>query len=251
MLRLHVLGSGDAFNSGGALHSCYLLEHSAGKLMLECGPSVLAGFKRAGIPSDAPDALLISHLHGDHFGGVPFLLLEYLFSNPRSRPLVIAGPPTTQQRVWSLYGELYREAHCREIRFDIDWVVAEPGSSFRVAGFDVRAFEVPHTQDPVSLGYRIESPDGVVVFSGDSAWTEAFVEQTRESDLFLCECCSLQPETKLHTSYADIVAHRARLGCARLLLTHLGPDVRTASSLDVELARDGMTVDIVRRGRAR
>ena len=215
--------------------------------MLECGPSALAGLKRAGIPSDAPDALLISHLHGDHFGGVPFLLLEYLFSNPRSRPLVIAGPPTTAQRVWSLYGELYREAHCREIRFDIDWIVAEPGSSFRLAGFDVRAFEVPHTTDPVSLGYRIESPEGVVVFSGDSAWTDAFVEQTHGADLFLCECCSLRPETKLHTSYEDILANRARLGCKRLLLTHLGADVRAAASIDVERAHDGMTVEIARR----
>ena len=214
--------------------------------MLECGPSALAGLKRAGIPSDAPDALLISHLHGDHFGGVPFLLLEYLFSNPRSRPLVIAGPPTTAQRVWSLYGELYREAHCREIRFDIDWIVAEPGSSFRLAGFDVRAFEVPHTTDPVSLGYRIESPEGVVVFSGDSAWTDAFVEQTHGADLFLCECCSLRPETKLHTSYEDILANRARLGCKRLLLTHLGADVRAAASIDVERAHDGMTVEIAR-----
>jgi len=128
-------------------------------------------------------------------------------------------------------------------------VIVEPGSSFRIAGFDVRAFEVPHTNDPVSLGYRIESPDGVVVFSGDSAWTEAFVAQTRESDLFLCECCSMQPETKLHTSYEDILANRARLGCARLLLTHLGADVRSASSFDAERAHDGMTVEIVRRAR--
>jgi ribonuclease BN (tRNA processing enzyme) len=251
MLRLHILGSGDAFNSAGALHSCYLLEHTAGKLLLECGPSVLAGFKRAGIPTDAPDALLISHLHGDHFGGVPFLLLEYLFSNPRSRPLVIAGPPTTAQRVWSLYAELYREAHCREVRFDVDWVVAEPGSTFRVAGFEVRAFEVPHSKDPVSLGYRLESPEGVCVFSGDSAWTEEFIEQTRDSDLFLCECCSVKPETNLHTSYEDILANRARLGCARLILTHLGADMRADSSIDVERAQDGMVVDIVARPRSR
>jgi ribonuclease BN (tRNA processing enzyme) len=248
MLKLRVLGSGDAFNSGGALHSCYLLEHDAGKLMLECGPSVLAGLKRAGIDSNTPDAVLLSHLHGDHFGGVPFLLLEYLFQNPRTRPLVIAGPPTTAQRVRSLYGELYREAHCREIRFDVDWVVAEPGANFRIAGFEVRAFQVPHTADPVSLGYRIESSAGTVVFSGDSAWTEAFVEHTRDSDLFLCECCSMKPEAPIHTSYAEIVENRARIGSRRVVLTHLGEDVRAASALDIERAHDGMTVEIRRPG---
>ena len=87
MLRLTVLGSSDAFNAGGALHSAYLLEHDEGTLLIECGPSVLAGMKRAGVPTDAPDAVLISHLHGDHFAGLPFLFLEYLFENPRGRPL--------------------------------------------------------------------------------------------------------------------------------------------------------------------
>jgi ribonuclease BN (tRNA processing enzyme) len=247
MLRLSVLGSGDAFNSGGALHSCYLLEHGAGKLMLECGPSSLAGMKRNRIPSDAPDAILISHLHGDHFGGVPFLLLEYLFSNPRTRPLVIAGPPTTEQRVRSLYAELYREVHCRQVNFEIEWAVLEPGARRRLAGFDVRAFQVPHSAEPVSLGYRIESDDGVIVFSGDSAWTDEFVTETRDADLFLCECCSMKPETPVHTSFEEILAHRAELGCRRLVLTHLGADVRSAEGLEVERAFDGMVIDLDRR----
>jgi ribonuclease BN (tRNA processing enzyme) len=247
MLRLSVLGSGDAFNSGGALHSCYLLEHGGGKLMLECGPSALAGMKRSGIPTDAPDALLISHLHGDHFGGIPFLLLEYLFSNPRSRPLIIAGPPTIEQRVRSLYAELYREVHCRQVNFALEWVALEPGSRRRMAGFDVTAFEVPHSAEPLSLGYRIESNDGVVVFSGDSAWTDAFVTQTKNSDLFLCECCSMQPETPVHTSYEEILAHRAELGCRRLVLTHLGADVRSATDVTVERAHDGMVIEVSRQ----
>ena len=247
MLRLSVLGSGDAFNSGGALHSCYVLEHAAGNLLLECGPSVLAGMKKQGHASDAPDALLISHLHGDHFGGVPFLLLEYLFSNPRTRPLVIAGPPTVEQRVRSLYAELYRETHCRQVNFALEWVELVPGAKRRLAGFDVTVFQVPHSAEPISLGYRIESPDGVVVFSGDSAWTEEFVSQTRDSDLFLCECCSMTPVTPVHTSYAEILANRARLGCRRLVLTHLGADVRDADGLDVERAHDGMVIEVERR----
>ena len=247
MLRLSVLGSGDAFNSGGALHSCYLLEHATGTMLLECGPSVLAGLKRKSIPTDAPDVLLISHLHGDHFGGVPFLLLEYLFSNPRTRPLVVAGPPTTEQRVRNLYAELYREAHCRQVNFDLTWVVMEPGASRRLAGFDVHAFEVPHSAEPISLGYRIESPDGVLVFSGDSAWTTAFVTQTHGADLFLCECCSLTPVTPVHTSYEEILAHRAELGCRRLVLTHLGADVRSSEDVTVERAFDGMVIELDRR----
>ncbi len=215
-------------------------------MLLECGPSVLAGMKRGGFDSTSPDAVLVSHLHGDHFGGIPFMFLEYLFNNPRTRPLAVAGPPTLRERTVGLYGQLYREDHCREISFPLDFVEVNPGAHLTLAGFEVEAFEVPHSAEPFSLGYRLSAPSGgVLVFSGDSAWTDEFVRHSADSDLFLCECCSMQAvDAPVHTSYADILEHRAELGCRRLLLTHLGEDVRDADGLEVERACDGMTIAI-------
>jgi ribonuclease BN (tRNA processing enzyme) len=244
MLRIRVLGSCDAFNSSGALHSAYLLEHEAGTLLLECGPSALAGLKRAGIDPCRIDAILVSHLHGDHFGGIPFLLLDYLFSSCRKRPLQVAGPPTTLERTRAVYGGLYREEHYHELPFDVEEVAVSPGDTLELAGFRVRAFVVPHMAKPFSLGYRLESSEGCVLFSGDSAWTDEFVTHSRGVDLFLCECCTLEPKTDFHTSYADILAHRSELECRRLVLTHLGADVRTARGLDCERAFDGMVLEI-------
>ena len=183
MLRLTVLGSGDAFNAGGALHSAYQLEHEGGTLLLECGPSILAGLKREGISTDAPDGVLISHLHGDHFAGLPFLFLEYLFENPRSRPLTIAGPPTTKDRFREVYAAMYQESVFHEVGFEVTHIDANPAERFQIAGFEVRPFLVPHTAKPFSLDYRIESPEGVLVFSGDSAWTDDFITQTQGADL--------------------------------------------------------------------
>ena len=244
MLRLRVLGSGDAFNSSGALHSCYLLEGDAGNMLLECGPSVLGGLKRAGIASDAPDVVLVSHLHGDHFGGVPFLLLEYKYRNRRKRPLVIAGPPTTERRVKDLYAALYGDLHERPFDFQIDYVTLEPGTRTCLAGLDVEAFHVPHSEELVCLGYRITGSGASLLFSGDSAWTPEFVSRSRGTDLFLCECCSMEPEAPVHVSYRDIVAHREELGCKRLVLTHLGDDVRASGGVRVERASDGMVFEI-------
>lgn len=214
--------------------------------MLECGPSVLAGLKRGSIDTTRPDAILVSHLHGDHFGGIPFLLLEYKFKNPRTRPLVIAGPATIEARVAALYGALYQDIRRHECAFPVTFVVAEPGKRFDLAGFSIEPFQVPHTALPYCLGYRIEGGGGRMLFSGDSAWTEDFVRQSQNTDLFLCECCSVEPDAPVHTCYRDIVAHRAKLGCRRLLLTHLGADVRASAEVDVELARDGLVVDIVK-----
>jgi len=244
VLRLRVLGSGDAFNSSGALHSCYLLEGDSGTLLLECGPSTLAGMKRDGIATDLPDAVLISHLHGDHFGGIPFLLLEYKYKSPRTRPLIIAGPPTTEARVRDLYAALYADLYERPVGFALDYQALVPGTSVRLAGFDIEAFEVPHSAVPVCLGYRITGSGASILFSGDSAWTDEFVRRSRHTDLFLCECCSVDPEAPVHVSFRDIVAHRSELGCKRLLLTHLGQDVRASPLIDVERARDGMVIEL-------
>jgi ribonuclease BN (tRNA processing enzyme) len=246
VLRLRVLGSGDAFNSSGALHSCYVLEGGKGTLMLECGPSVLAAMKRAALDTASPDAILVSHLHGDHFGGIPFLFLEYKFKNPRTRPLQIAGPPGTEERVNDLYRALYADLCSRETSFAIEYVTVKPGSRLSLAGLEVEAFEVPHSAQPFCLGYRITGGGGALMFSGDSSWTEAFVRNSRGADVFLCECCSLEPDAPVHTCYRDIVAHRTELDCKRLVLTHLGEDVRASNRVDVERAYDGMVIEIGR-----
>jgi ribonuclease BN (tRNA processing enzyme) len=243
-MRLTVIGSGDAFHSGGMLHSCNLLEHAGGALMLECGTGALAGVKKLGIDPNAPDAVLISHYHGDHFGGLPFFFLEYLFASPRTRPLVILGPVGVKDRVLALYENMYRELLCHELTFGIEWVDIRPGDTFEAAGFRGTAFQVLHNAAPFALGYRLECDEGKILFSGDSGWTESFVEHSADVDLFLCECCSMEKMLDIHTSYEELLENRSRLGCKRLLLTHLSEDVRAAGDLEIELAQDGTIIDI-------
>jgi len=220
------------------------VEHAGGKILLDCGPGVLAGLKREGIPTDVVDAVVISHLHGDHFGGVPFLFLEYLFENRRQRPLTIVGPPTTAQRCCALYAAYYRELQCFELPFHINYVEMHGGSQLGVAGFEIESFLVPHDAEPFALGYRLACPEGTMLFSGDSSWTEEFVTRSQGIDLFLCECCSLEPGPPKHTSYRDLLANGERLGCKRLLLTHLGSDVRRVENSAFERAYDGLVVDV-------
>ena len=243
-MKLTVIGSGDAFCSEGALHSCNVVECAQGRILLECGPAVLAGLKRNRISPESIDAVVVSHLHGDHFGGIPFLFLEYLFGERRQRPLSIIGPPTTGPRSCNLYAALYRELQCFELPFHIDYVEMQGGSKVHAAGFDIESFLVPHNAEPFSLGYRLANSEGSMLFSGDSSWTDEFITRSQGVDLFLCECCSLEPGPPMHTSYRELLANRPRLGCKRLLLTHLGADVRCTDDTTCERAYDGMVVEI-------
>jgi ribonuclease BN (tRNA processing enzyme) len=92
-MRLTIIGSGDAFGSGGRFNTCFFLETAKGKLLVDCGASSLVALKAQGLDPNEVDGIVLSHLHGDHFGALPFLLMDAQFLMRRERPLLIAISP--------------------------------------------------------------------------------------------------------------------------------------------------------------
>ena len=113
-MKIHILGCGDAFGSGGRLQSSYLVESDDRLFLLDCGPTALLALKRAGFDPRRLDAIMVSHLHGDHFGGLPFFLIDYLYRQPKNDPLLIAGPPGTETKVRQLFNLMYGGASRRQ-----------------------------------------------------------------------------------------------------------------------------------------
>jgi ribonuclease BN (tRNA processing enzyme) len=245
VVRVTVLGSGDAFGSGGRLHSAYLIEAPGTAFLLDCGPSVLQSMKRLGRDPAALDGVLVSHLHGDHFAGIPFLFMEYRYEATRSRPLVVRGPRETERRVRALFAALYEQTAAEPLPFPVRYEEMTPGGTYASGGVTITAFAVPHAPELVALGYRIEVGGRSILYSGDSAWTPEFVAQSRDVDLFLCECSTYETRLPIHISYPEIAAHAAELGCRRLVLSHLGREpLRHLGEITLECARDGMTFDL-------
>ncbi|HXG50471.1 MAG TPA: MBL fold metallo-hydrolase [candidate division Zixibacteria bacterium] len=243
-MRMRILGCGDAFGNGGRNQSAYLVEAAAGRLLLDCGPAALLAMKRAGFDPCSLDLVVLSHLHGDHMGGLPFLFISYLYEKGPSGPLTIAGPPGTQARVVELFRVMYGGGSAPELPA-LRFCELEPGRPTTFGGFEVLPFRVPHQVHEISLALKIRGDDKTILFSGDSAWTELFVEHARGADLFLCECSFYERETANHMSYLRLSAEIARLGCKRVLLTHLGADVLARrAEIALPLAEDGMVVEI-------
>jgi len=95
-----LLGTGDAFASFGRSQAGYLIDAPAGRILMEAGPCLMQTLKGNGVSPDSFDLLLISHLHGDHFGGLPFLILDYMWETRRKKVLTIAGPAKLEERTW-------------------------------------------------------------------------------------------------------------------------------------------------------
>jgi ribonuclease BN (tRNA processing enzyme) len=244
---VHLLGTGDAFGSGGRLQSCALVETGPTRVLVDCGASVLPSLRRALIDPNTVDAVLLTHFHGDHCGGVPFLLMDAHYASARARPLVIAGPPGVAAHVHCLHDALFAGTSRLPVTFDLRFVEFDPARPSEIAGWSVRAVPVEHSSHATCFGLRLERESAVVAFSGDTAWAAGLGELARGADLFVCECYGFESAPPGHLDYRTLMAHRADLACTRLLVTHMGEDmIRRAPSLEIETAWDGMVVTLER-----
>lgn len=242
-VTVRFLGTGDAFNSRARCHASYLLQGASGTVLLDCGASALLALRRDGVPLESIDAIALSHLHGDHFAGVPFLFLSWIFDTPRRRPLTITGPPGTEARIAELFRALYRDISSRPLPFAVRYHELRGGDPVPVGACTLQPFAVPHQALEISLGYRVAIEGRTVLYSGDTGWTEALVDQSQGTDLFICECCFFETRVDFHLDYPRIAAERARFGCRRLVLSHLGREVLARrDEIDAELASDGLVI---------
>ena len=244
-MKIHVLGCGDAFGNGGRNQSSYLVDGGNGLFLLDCGPTALLAMKRAGFDPRALDAIILSHLHGDHFGGIPFFIIEYLYQQSRDHLLIVAGPPGTEDRVRQLYGAMYGGGRIPAALSPLNFTVLIPEQLQSVAGVEVYPFRVPHQTDDVSLGLKVSYRGRQILYSGDSAWTDVFIEHARGVDLFLCECSYYDELPGRHINYRALAANLTRLDCKKLVLTHLGDDMLARrEQLASIVAEDGMVIEI-------
>ena len=241
--EVRFLGSGDAFCAAGRHQAAYWVSAGATCCLLDCGATVLSSLKLQNLDPAAIDVIFLSHLHGDHFSGLPFLFLEYSFETPRKRPLYVCGPAGTRERVFQLYAALYRDLAAKPLPFALEFIDLAPDKTMELAGLRVFPFQVPHQEKEISLGIGIDTGRRRILYSGDTGWTEDLVHHAQGTDLFICECCYFETRFPFHLDYPRLLENHRRFGTARLILTHLGKEVLARQEeVELELATDGLKI---------
>jgi len=212
--------------------------------MLEAGSDAVASLKRNGFATNSFDLILISHLHGDHFAGLPFLILDYMWEAPLKKPLTIAGPRKLAERTWRLMRTMYPNFDLAAIRHQLNFVVLEPERSRQFGKVRVTAIRSPHTKPDISLSLKIELAGRAIVFSGDTGWNEALAKLAHGADLFLCECTYFESaQLKFHLNYPQLAANRDKFDVRRMVLTHLGREVLNRKrEIAIKMGFDGMKI---------
>jgi ribonuclease BN (tRNA processing enzyme) len=244
-MQLRFVGCGDALGSGGRSNTCFHVTGSHLNFLIDCGASSLPALKRLGIAREQIDLILITHFHGDHFGGLPFLLLDAQFTR-RTRPLVIAGPEGIETRLTQLMEALFENSSKTKQRFDLSIVALRPEETRTFGAVNVTPFPVVHGESGGPfLAYRVEAEGRVIAYSADTEWTETLIPLARDADLFIAEAYYYDKVVKNHLSLKTLEAHLTEINPKRLVLTHMSDDMLSRlETLTYTAASDGMVVEL-------
>jgi ribonuclease BN (tRNA processing enzyme) len=219
-------GTGDAFGSGGRYQACIHLQGPGGSapVLVDCGATSLSALKSQGLDPGEIAAIFVSHLHGDHFGGIAFLILDGQFAR-RTAALTVVGPPGISRRLPEAMECMFPGSTKVRRRFAVQIVELRPATSITVADVQVRAWEVDHPSGGPSLALRLAIGGKVIAYTGDTAWTDALIDLAAGADLLIAEAYYRDKDVPYHLRNADLAAHQGQLTSRHTVLTHMSADM--------------------------
>jgi ribonuclease BN (tRNA processing enzyme) len=241
-VKLTVVGCSPAWPNPGGAQSGYLLEDEGRRLLLDCGPGVLARLRERWAWPEI-DAIAITHWHLDHWGDlVPWVWGQTLGPGQSTKRPQLWVPTGGRETLGALGGRLGRP-DMFEQAFELqEYTELEP---FDAAGFEVIARPVLH-YGLLAFGFRVSSNGTSLAYSGDSGPSDELFELARDVDLFVCEATLLRPNpeggTRGHLAAEEANNYFLASGAKRLLLTHR-PSERPLED-GFEQARDGLEIEL-------
>jgi ribonuclease BN (tRNA processing enzyme) len=219
-VKLTVIGSAGTFPGPASGCSSYLLEEDGFRLLLDVGNSSTGALQKAcGLLG--PDAVVVSHLHGDHY----LDLVTYTYArryHPDGTPpiLPVYGPSNIQDAMIRAYGKgigsLLDEVY--------DFRPVDRDQKVSVGPFEVDLRRVIHPVE--TYGMRITAGGRSIAYSADSGVCDALLALAHNVDLFLCEASYLDGDDNppnIHLTGREAAEHAVKAEAQRLLLTHLVP----------------------------
>lgn len=234
-LELTFVGTGNAFAPGGMCWNGFLANK---RYLFEAPPQALQSINRLGIDANELDAVILSHHHGDHFLGLPFLLLHWKYYG-RSRPVTVVGPPGTRELTLQIGENVFPGID--EIRFDIEWKEVGPGQRLTVGDLELESLGVQHDERlSATLGYNAVLRGRKFSYTGDSALCDAVFDMARHAEVIVSECASRADRVPIHMNLVDdIPVLRQRMNPeAELVLTHIDSDVTADGLTGTRVAQD-------------
>lgn len=234
-LDLTFIGTGNAFAPGGLCWNGFVAN---GRYLFEAPPQALMSLNRMGVDPNDIEAVVISHHHGDHILGLPFLITHWKYRG-RTRPVQIVGPPETELVARLIADRTYPSLF--DLPFEIEWVTATPGDTVDLGALQLAPVAVEHDRKLIlSLGYACTLGGRRFGYTGDSQMCESVLNLARQSEVLVTECSSKRQRIPTHMNLVDDmpVLRAAMAPEAKLILTHIDAGVDATGLANTFVATD-------------
>ncbi len=201
--------------------------------------------KKFGVSLLDIETILITHLHGDHFAGIPFFILDSQLISRRTAPLVIAGPPGLQDRIYRAMEVMYPGSSKVKQKFEISYLELPESLPTTIGALSVTAEQVIHGSGAPSYALRVACAGKTIAYTGDTEWTDNLIKIASGVDLFIAETYFYEKKMKNHLNYRTLLQQRQALDCKRIIITHMSDDMlERLDSVELEYAEDGKELQV-------
>jgi len=246
-MKLTIIGSGDAFGSGGRLQSCFHVDDNGQAFLIDCGVTSLIGFYKLGLDPNLVSTIYISHLHGDHFGGLVWWILHARHVANRKTSLVIVGPKGIEERYRQAMEVFYPSSQDVSPDFPLSFKEFDETAPTELAGIRTTVTPVNHPSGAPSYALRFEVAGKIISYSGDTEWVDGLIDTAAAADVFICECFGFEDKTSYHMNWTTLVTKLPSISARRILLTHMGErmleQISNLQEPRVLFANDGFTIN--------
>jgi ribonuclease BN (tRNA processing enzyme) len=245
-IDLIFLGTGDAFNTDGKAHQSLLIKTAALQFLVDAGPTCLYQMAALSLLPEELDYIFITHFHGDHTAGLPFLFLYLEKKRKASRLPVIIGPRGIKKRCRALCQAAYRDTNLGK---NFDFQEFSPRYTKGICFGNESSFDIyPVTHKPESIGYRFYLNNKVIAFTGDAAMDDKVLRLINNSDAAIIECNLEKPVQLSHTSLEEFVNNLPEIKARCIIPVHTTKEILKKIELlgddRICMAADGKTITI-------
>jgi ribonuclease Z len=238
-MKVIFTGVGEAFDENLPNTSLLVLVDSQVKkrqVLLDCGFTAAHTFWQTSPDPKGLVAVWISHFHGDHFFGLPLLLLRF-WEEERTRPLTIIGQPGVADKVLGAM-ELAYPGFYAKVAFKIDFVEVRPGRDLDL--FDLHWSFAPNRHSKPCLGLRLDGKKGALYYSGDGRPSEETAALAMGCDLVVHEAFGLEPIIDGHGTVDGCIDFARKTRTKHLALVHMNRQIRKMHAETVRRRLDAL-----------
>ncbi|MFX1250145.1 MAG: MBL fold metallo-hydrolase [Promethearchaeota archaeon] len=227
-ITLTFLGTGNAFSDQGRYNTSIYVEWILNQsILIDCSPITVCHIKKMGISLNELKYVFISHLHGDHFLGLPLLLLEYSYrKRAEDNPLVVIGPSDTKETIETIFKLVFPNTELPKL----EYIVARDKQEDQCGEILFKTFQMTHIGVKEAFGYRVNVGDKIIGYSGDTGPCDNVFNIAKGTDLFIVECDAFETETSFHMNYKRIEKDLPRIKSKKIILIHLGIEMLAAQT---------------------